>query len=383
MQGAGYATPASRRTGRTDATSLKANTYTENVPMYSDSEYDGTFTSDAGSHSRYGKPSGYNGGPPTVWSSDFASGAAGGGAVAGRTESGGYAPPGGAGTYAYRPGGGAVAGGYGGASRASSALGSSTHSSEPPNAAGSSYGVRRGGAGGVSAYTSGTMGDMWLTNDPRIATAIAPDQKGKLENALDNLAVSGEPFLGGFTILSSAHRREGGQGIVQFARGVRDGQDYAIKFFTVREAFEREDALYSNAVLRDMMPAVRQIEANADGRLRSRSGWPFPPCVPHFSGACVLVLLQTLLVVSERNGARGAALESGRHGVGAAYCVLTCVDLSLKSAWTRPHQRNAAEVLACADAMSCSAVGNCARADECMPFAGALSSSEASLSISI
>ena len=27
------------------------------------------------------------------------------------------------------------------------------------------------------------------------------------------------------------------------------------------------------------MPAVRMIEANAEGRVRSRSGWPFPPCI--------------------------------------------------------------------------------------------------------
>lgn len=52
-------------------------------------------------------------------------------------------------------------------------------------------------------------------------------------------------------------RPETSETLVQFARGVHDGQDYAIKFFTVREAFEREDALYSNKTLRDMMPAVR------------------------------------------------------------------------------------------------------------------------------
>jgi hypothetical protein len=66
---------------------------------------------------------------------------------------------------------------------------------------------------------------------------------------------------------------------LQFARGVRDGKDYAIKFFTLREAFEREDALYSNKVLRDMMPAVQLIEANANSSIRSPSGWPFPPCI--------------------------------------------------------------------------------------------------------
>jgi hypothetical protein len=57
--------------------------------------------------------------------------------------------------------------------------------------------------------------DAWLTHDARIATRAAPDSKGVLENALDNLAVSGEPFLGQFNMLSSAHRREGGQGVVQ------------------------------------------------------------------------------------------------------------------------------------------------------------------------
>jgi hypothetical protein len=66
---------------------------------------------------------------------------------------------------------------------------------------------------------------------------------------------------------------------MQFARGKHDGLDYAIKFFTVREAFEREDALYSNTVIRDMMPAVKHIEANSNGEIRSSSGWPFPPCI--------------------------------------------------------------------------------------------------------
>jgi hypothetical protein len=42
-----------------------------------------------------------------------------------------------------------------------------------------------------------------------------------------------------------------------------------VKFFTVKEAFEREDALYRNSLLRDIMPAVKMIEANADGAVRS------------------------------------------------------------------------------------------------------------------
>jgi hypothetical protein len=51
------------------------------------------------------------------------------------------------------------------------------------------------------------------------------------------------------------------------------------RFFTLFEAFEREAALYHNEVLRDMMPAVRAVEPNSDGSVRSASGWPFPPCI--------------------------------------------------------------------------------------------------------
>jgi hypothetical protein len=55
----------------------------------------------------------------------------------------------------------------------------------------------------------------WLTTDVNVETMVAPDQKGRLENALDNLSVSGQPFLGKYEILSAAYRREGGQGVVQ------------------------------------------------------------------------------------------------------------------------------------------------------------------------
>ena len=57
--------------------------------------------------------------------------------------------------------------------------------------------------------------DAWMTVDPRILTTEAPDEKGKLQNALDNFCATGELFLGRFVILSAAHRRFGGQGIVQ------------------------------------------------------------------------------------------------------------------------------------------------------------------------
>jgi hypothetical protein len=55
----------------------------------------------------------------------------------------------------------------------------------------------------------------WLTTDSRVLTTDAPDLKGRLDNALDNLAMSGAPFLGRFVVLSAAQRRSGGQGVVQ------------------------------------------------------------------------------------------------------------------------------------------------------------------------
>jgi hypothetical protein len=66
---------------------------------------------------------------------------------------------------------------------------------------------------------------------------------------------------------------------LQFARGMHDGQEYAIKFFIARNAFDRENELYSNKVLRGMMPAVKHIESNDDGSICSVGGWAFPPCL--------------------------------------------------------------------------------------------------------
>jgi hypothetical protein len=55
----------------------------------------------------------------------------------------------------------------------------------------------------------------WLTMDPHVSTVSAPDVSGRLGNALDNMAMSNKPFLGRFMLLSSMHRRAGGQGVVQ------------------------------------------------------------------------------------------------------------------------------------------------------------------------
>ena len=133
---------------------------------------------------------------------------------------------------------------------------------------------------GTPTHTASTIDvGTWRTVITQNRTMLAPDDRDKLERALDNFAQTQTPFLGRFTMLSAAHRRAGGQGVVQFARGVSDGEEYAIKFFTQRSAFDREFELYSNPVLRGMMPAITHIEPNTDSSARSMTGWPMPPCI--------------------------------------------------------------------------------------------------------
>ena len=51
-------------------------------------------------------------------------------------------------------------------------------------------------------------------------------------------------------------------GVVQFARSAVSADEFAIKFFLHRRAFERERDLYRNATLRAMMPATHAIIDN-------------------------------------------------------------------------------------------------------------------------
>lgn len=53
-----------------------------------------------------------------------------------------------------------------------------------------------------------------------------------LEDALDELAEQGTPFMERYLIGSSVDRRSGGQGVVQFARIHNAPDQVAIKFYT-------------------------------------------------------------------------------------------------------------------------------------------------------
>jgi hypothetical protein len=66
---------------------------------------------------------------------------------------------------------------------------------------------------------------------------------------------------------------------VQFARKVLDGQDYAIKFFVSREAFQPEAGLYLASPLGKFLPVVKEICDNDDGGYRDAQGHSLPPFI--------------------------------------------------------------------------------------------------------
>lgn len=70
-----------------------------------------------------------------------------------------------------------------------------------------------------------------------------------------------------------------GQGVVQFAVGVRDGHAYALKFYVVQESFDAERELYGNGAIAQFLPRLEAMEANADGALVDKRGHALPSCL--------------------------------------------------------------------------------------------------------
>lgn len=68
---------------------------------------------------------------------------------------------------------------------------------------------------------------------------------------------------------------------MQFATDIRTEREYAIKFFATRDAFIDEAALYSDSQnpLNKLLPRVREICDNVDGRVTDAVGEALPPCI--------------------------------------------------------------------------------------------------------
>lgn len=58
-----------------------------------------------------------------------------------------------------------------------------------------------------------------------------------------------------------------------------NGEEFAVKFYAGRSAFERERRLYMDPALRPMMPATRAVIGNYNGAVRGPHGYRFPPCI--------------------------------------------------------------------------------------------------------
>lgn len=70
----------------------------------------------------------------------------------------------------------------------------------------------------------------------------------------------------------------------QFARSLVSSDEYAIKFYVHRTAFERERTLYQDETLRSMMPATHALVDNLPSGpsgdvVRAPNGYIFPPCI--------------------------------------------------------------------------------------------------------
>eukprot|EP00892_Ulva_mutabilis_P006549 jgi/Ulvmu1/4266/UM194_0006.1 len=93
----------------------------------------------------------------------------------------------------------------------------------------------------------------------------------RLQRLLDAFG-DDDVFLGRFEMLGRQQRRRGGQAIVQFAEGVSDRCEYAIKFFLDYEAFLVEAALYAacfpyirNEVSDEVIERADRVAQSADG----------------------------------------------------------------------------------------------------------------------
>lgn len=77
---------------------------------------------------------------------------------------------------------------------------------------------------------------------------------------------------------SHAQQRVAGQALVQFVRSPQTHQQYAVKLFASRSAFEDEKGLYLTCCRGLFMPAVLEFVDNEDGSFRDPAGNAMPPC---------------------------------------------------------------------------------------------------------
>eukprot|EP00892_Ulva_mutabilis_P011411 jgi/Ulvmu1/8642/UM046_0047.1 len=146
-----------------------------------------------------------------------------------------------------------------------------------------------GGGSGGSIVRGETVGTVWNNTtfgmhaedeemQPPPAGASVQQRVAWAHHQLDSFK-SEDVVLGRFRLLGPESRRQGGQGVVQFAVGHRDGHAYALKFFVVRASFDAERTLYADPALAPFLPRLEALEPNEGGALVDNRGHALPPCI--------------------------------------------------------------------------------------------------------
>eukprot|EP00892_Ulva_mutabilis_P008922 jgi/Ulvmu1/6401/UM003_0029.1 len=126
---------------------------------------------------------------------------------------------------------------------------------------------------------SGGRGDPGSPVGPLPADASVPQLMDRLSRQLDGMHAVGKPVMDKYLPLGEAQRRMGGQGMVQFARDLRDDREYAIKLFVSRKAFDSETVLYGDEVLRELLPKIEVMSDNEGGQEGDAHNTPLPPFI--------------------------------------------------------------------------------------------------------
>jgi hypothetical protein len=103
-----------------------------------------------------------------------------------------------------------------------------------------------------------------------------------VQEALTQMNRYGDALLDMYQVLPPARRKRGmsGQSVTQAIRRNADEAEFIVKFYLDQKGlFEREENLSANPTFFNLLPPVRQREANGGARLRAPNGTVFPPFV--------------------------------------------------------------------------------------------------------
>eukprot|EP00892_Ulva_mutabilis_P003267 jgi/Ulvmu1/1311/UM011_0039.1 len=161
----------------------------------------------------------------------------------------------------------------------------SSRASRPFSSSFAPYSHPRGSTAALDTSTG--VGDTTFAEFETDFEGTAPAADAGVHVKLDflqaqlNCFARDDVILERFSLLGPMHRRQGGQGVVAFARGAYDDLEYALKFFVHRSSFLAERDMYRCQALGRLLPRVYcdYDPAETPGVLCDARGRPLPPCL--------------------------------------------------------------------------------------------------------